>query len=100
MLEHKLRICKLTASTQKTLFLTGINRLILSFLDEIEADLVAVSHRRQNEVNADAIDSIATFWTVARALRVIVYARMFSPATVSSSIALLPPTNVRYLGYY
>jgi hypothetical protein len=58
------------------------NVLILSFLDEIEADLLAASQRRQDESGVDTIDSTATFWTVARALRVIVYARMFSPASV------------------
>lgn len=58
--------------------------LILSFLDEIEAALLAMSQRRQVEADADTIDYISTFWTVARALRVIVYARMFSPAAVST----------------
>jgi len=52
-------------------------------LDEIEAGLLAASQRRQSENEKDTIDSIVTFWTVARALRVIVYARTLAPASVS-----------------
>eukprot|EP00029_Vermamoeba_vermiformis_P012885 TRINITY_DN7834_c0_g1_i1.p1 TRINITY_DN7834_c0_g1~~TRINITY_DN7834_c0_g1_i1.p1 ORF type:complete len:595 (-),score=21.86 TRINITY_DN7834_c0_g1_i1:99-1883(-) len=83
-------ICPPLVVGQNNIYLSALhartqveNVLILSFLDEIEADLVAVSQqRRQGETSADTIDYIATFWTVARALRVIVYARMHSPATV------------------
>lgn len=83
MLERKLRMCKFAAPLMGTRYWPYFDSLILSFLDEIEADLVVVSQRRQGDTSADTIDYIATFWTVARALRVIVYARMHSPATVS-----------------